>query len=79
MPSDLCFRLVHLKFLFTHRKRNYDKTVPKKVIGGRGSQQTGSELGHFLFYSPFKGAYCSSMDLEMGVCVRLREVKNVDF
>ena len=33
-----------------------------------------SQLGHFLFYCPFKGGYFSSVDLEMGVHVRLQEV-----
>ena len=33
-----------------------------------------SQLGHFLFYCPFKGGYLSNVDLEMGVRVLLREV-----
>ena len=33
-----------------------------------------SQLGHFLFYCPFKGGHFSSVDLEMGVHLRLREV-----
>ena len=32
-----------------------------------------SQLGHILFYCPFKGGYFSTVDLEMGVRVRLRE------
>ena len=32
------------------------------------------QLGHFLFHCPFKGGYFSSVDLEIGVCARLREV-----
>ena len=38
-----------------------------------------SQLGHFLFYCLFKGGYFSTLDLEMGVRVRLREVKNTEF
>ena len=33
-----------------------------------------SQLGHFLFHCPFKGGYFSSVNLEMVVRVRLREV-----
>ena len=38
-----------------------------------------SQLGHFLFYCLFKGGYFSTLDLEMGVRVRLRKVKNTEF
>ena len=33
-----------------------------------------SQLSHFLFHCPFKGGYYSSVDLEMGVHIRLQEV-----
>ena len=30
-----------------------------------------SHFGHFLFYCPFKGRYFSSVDLKMGVHIRM--------
>ena len=33
-----------------------------------------SQVGYFLFYCPFVGGYFSTVDLEIGVGVRLREV-----
>ena len=38
-----------------------------------------SQLGHFPVYCPFMGGYFSSLDLEIGVRVRLREDKNAEF
>ena len=45
-----------------------------------------SQIGHFVFYCPFKGGYFSSVDLEMDVRdrlrelgVHLREVRNIKF
>ena len=43
-----------------------------KVPGGLKSQQT-LTTWDFLFYGPFKGGYFSSVDLKIGVCVRLQE------
>ena len=59
---------------------NYGKIVPKKYHFESSSKL--SQLGHFLFHCPFKRGYFSSVDLEMGVRVRLREVSaygNVEF
>ena len=44
-----------------------------KITGGGWSRVKSHQLGHFLFYCP-KGGYFCSVDLEMGVCVCLREV-----
>ena len=61
------------KILVNAQKCNYGETVPKKshlnVPDGLKSQQTLT-----LFYCLFKGSDFSSADLEMGVCVCLKEV-----
>ena len=75
MPSNLCFRLVDVKFLLTAKNvitvtlfsfESYWWTLKP--------ENSFSQLGHFLFYFPFKGGNFTSVDLEIGVCVCLREV-----
>ena len=56
------------KILFNAQKRNYGEIVSKK------SRLKVPQLGHFLVYCPFMGIYFSSVDIEMGVHVSLREV-----
>ena len=89
MPFNPRFRLPYVKFLLTNEICNYCKIVPKKshwkqeiisltisclklLVDFKASKL--SQLGHFLFYFPFKGGYFRTVDLEMGVHVRLQEM-----
>ena len=57
---EYSFRLVHLKFLLTHEKCDYGKIVPKKshlkfLVDLKASKL--SQIGHFLFYCPFRACF----------------------
>ena len=59
------------EILFNAKNCNYGKIVlieNYSVVNFKASKL--SQLGHFLFYCPFKGGYFSTVDLEMGVFVR---------
>ena len=60
------------KILVNAQKCNYAVSFCKFLVDLKASKL--SQLGHFLFYCPFKGGYFSSVDLEVGVRVCLREV-----
>ena len=77
-PSNQCFGLVRVKILVHAQKLKlfFGSLTCKLLVDLKASKLT--QLGHFLFYCPFKGGYFSSVDLEMVVRVRLREVKKVE-
>ena len=77
MSSKQYFRLVHVKFLLINQNVTTIKLSLRSLIGKFLVDFKARKLpqhGHFSFYCPLMGGYFSSVDLEMGVRVRLREV-----
>ena len=72
VPSNHCFKLVHVKFLLILKNvitiKLFLRSLTWKLLVEFKATKF-SQFGRFLFYCPFKGGYSSSLSLSTSKCV----------